>query len=172
LGFSQGLKLLPHLQSALGICVLIALAWALSEDRRAFSWRIVLGTLMLQAGIALLLLKLPVVRDALFRLNGVVTALSAATGAGTSFIFGYMGGGPAPFAVTHPANMINLAFGILPLVMVISALSAILWHWRVLPVVVHGLAAVLKRTLGLGGAVGAELADGLRVVAMALREDP
>ena len=74
--------------------------------------------------------------------------------AGTSFIFGYLGGGPAPFTVTHPANMINLAFGILPLVMVISALSAILWHWRILPAVVHGLALVLKRTLGLGGAVG------------------
>jgi CNT family concentrative nucleoside transporter len=50
--------------------------------------------------------------------------------------------------------MINLAFGILPLVMVISALSAILWHWRVLPIIVHGLAIVLRRSLGLGGAVG------------------
>ena len=65
-----------------------------------------------------------------------------------------MGGGPAPFTVTHPANMINLAFSILPLVMVISALSAILWHWRILPAIVHGMAVVLKRTLGLGGAVG------------------
>ena len=114
----------------------------------------VVGTLLLQAGIALLLLKLPMIRDALFRLNGVVTLLSTATSAGTSFIFGYLGGGPTPFTVTHPANMINLAFGILPLLMVISALSAILWHWRVLPVIVHGLALVLRRTLGLGGAVG------------------
>ena len=146
--------MLPHLQSALGICAIIALAWALSEDRRAFNWRIVAGTLLLQLTIALALLKLPVIRDALFRLNSVVGALTQATGAGTSFIFGYMGGGPAPFTVTHPANMINLAFGILPLVMVISALSAILWHWRILPTIVHGMAVVLKRTLGLGGAVG------------------
>ena len=145
---------MPHLQSALGLCVLVALAWALSEDRARFPWRMVVGTLLLQAAIALLLLKLPMVRDTLFRVNGLVSTLSSATGAGTSFIFGYMGGGPAPFTVTHPANMINLAFGILPLVMVISALSAILWHWRVLPVIVHGLAVVLRRTLGLGGAVG------------------
>jgi len=145
---------LPHLQSALGICAIIALAWLLSEDRRAFNWHIVAGTLLLQLAIALALLKLPVIRDALFRLNSVVGALTQATGAGTSFIFGYMGGGPAPFTVTHPANMINLAFGILPLVMVISALSAILWHWRILPTIVHGMAVVLKRTLGLGGAVG------------------
>ena len=146
--------MLPHLQSALGICAIIALAWLLSEDRRAFNWHIVAGTLLLQLAIALALLKLPVIRDALFRLNSVVGALTQATGAGTSFIFGYMGGGPAPFTVTHPANMINLAFGILPLVMVISALSAILWHWRILPTIVHGMAVVLKRTLGLGGAVG------------------
>jgi CNT family concentrative nucleoside transporter len=146
--------LLPHLQSALGICAIIAIAWALSEDRRAFRWRMVAGTLLLQLVIALLLLKLPVVRDGLFRLNGVVGALTEATGAGTSFIFGYLGGGPAPFTVTHPADMINLAFGILPLVMVISALSAILWHWRILPAIVQGMAVILKRTLGLGGAVG------------------
>jgi CNT family concentrative nucleoside transporter len=150
---------LPHLQlvqlqSLLGICVIIGCAWALSEDRRAFSWRMVAGTLLLQATLALLLLKLPMIRDVLFRVNGLTAALSTATGAGTSFIFGYIGGGPAPFTVTHPANMINLAFGILPLVMVISALSAILWHWRVLPIIVHGMAVVLRRSLGLGGAVG------------------
>ena len=144
---------MPHLQSALGICAIVALAWVLSEDRAKFSWRMVAGTLILQAAVALLMLKLPVLRDALFRLNGVATALSTATGAGTSFIFGYIGGGPAPFDVTHPANMINLAFSILPLIMVIGALSAILWHWRILPVIIHGLAAVLRRTLGLGGAV-------------------
>jgi CNT family concentrative nucleoside transporter len=145
---------LVQLQSVLGICVLIAVAWALSEDRRAFNWRFVAGTLLIQAALALVLLRVPPVRDMLFRLNGLVGVVSAATGAGTSFIFGYIGGGPAPFTVTHPANMVNLAFSILPLLMVISALSAILWYWRILPTVVHGLALVLRRTLGLGGAVG------------------
>ena len=145
---------LVQLQSLLGICVLIAGAWAISEDRRAFNWRFVAGTLLLQGALALILLKVPIVRDLLFRLNGLVAVLTTATGAGTSFIFGYIGGGPAPFTVTNPANMVNLAFSILPLVMVISALSAILWYWRVLPAIVHGLAAVLKRSLGLGGAVG------------------
>ena len=143
-----------QLQSLLGIFVLIAFAWLVSEDRKSFHWRFVVGTLLIQATLALLLLKVPVIRDLLFRLNGLVGALSSATGAGTSFIFGYIGGGPAPFTVTHPANMINLAFSILPLIMVISALSAILWYWRILPFIVHGLAAVLKRSLGLGGAVG------------------
>jgi CNT family concentrative nucleoside transporter len=145
---------LPHLQSALGICAIIAVAWLVSEDRKLFNWRMVIGTLLLQAATALLLLKVPFARDVLFGLNGVVSAIATATSAGTSFVFGYMGGGPAPFATTNPGNMINLAFSILPLIMVIAALSAILWYWRVTPMIVRCLAYVVKRATGLGGAVG------------------
>jgi CNT family concentrative nucleoside transporter len=96
----------------------------------------------------------PVVREALFALNGVVTALTIATKAGTSFVFGVVGGADPPFAVTNPRGMVNLAFGILPLVIVISALSALLWHWRILPVIVKAIAFVLRQLLGVGGAVG------------------
>jgi CNT family concentrative nucleoside transporter len=148
-----------HLQSALGIIAIIALAWALSEDRRAFSWRMAAGTLLLQAAIALLLLKVPVARDALYGLNAVVTAVTTATNAGTSLVFGYMGSGPTPFAVTNPANLVNLAFTILPLVIVIAALAAILWYWRISPMIVRAMALVLKKTLGLGGAVGLSAAS-------------
>jgi len=144
----------PHLQSALGIGAIIGCAWLLSEDRRAFSWRMAVGTLLLQAAIALLLLKVPVARQALFGLNAVVAAVTTATNAGTSFVFGYMGAGPVPFAVTNPANLVNLAFTILPLVMVIAALAAMLWYWRITPFIVHAMALVLKKTTGLGGAVG------------------
>jgi CNT family concentrative nucleoside transporter len=148
-----------QLQSLLGICAIIGFAWAVSEDRRAFSWRMVLGTLLLQAAIALLLLKVPVARDALYGLNAVVTAVTAATNAGTSFVFGYMGAGPAPFAVTNPANLINLAFTILPLVMVIAALAAMLWYWGITPFIVRLMARILKKTVGLGGAVGLSAAS-------------
>ena len=146
--------MLPHLQSALGICAIIAFAWAFSEDRKDFNWRMVVGTLILQAATALLLLKVPVARDVLFGLNGVVGAVAQATAAGTSFVFGYMGGGPAPFATTNANTMVNLAFSILPLIMVIASLSAILWYWRITPRIVACLAFVVKRTMGLGGAVG------------------
>jgi CNT family concentrative nucleoside transporter len=156
---SRGLNVLPHLQSALGIVAIIGCAWAFSEDRRAFSWRMVLGTLLLQAAIALLLLKVPVARDALYGLNAVVTAVTAATNAGTSFVFGYMGAGPTPFAVTNPANLINLAFTILPLVIVIAALAAMLWYWGITPFIVRLMARGLKKTVGLGGAVGLSAAS-------------
>ena len=88
-----------HFQSALGIAVIIAAAWLLSENRAAFPWRTVAVGLLLQIALALLLLKIPPARNALFALNGVVDALSAATRAGTAFVFGYVGGAAPPFAV-------------------------------------------------------------------------
>src|SRR5271165_5093045 len=96
---------LLHLQSALGIAVILALAWVLSENRRAFPMRTVVAGLALQFSLALLLLKIDVARNALFSLNGIVDALMQATRAGTSFVFGYVGGAPAPFAVTNPAGL-------------------------------------------------------------------
>lgn len=146
--------MLPHLQSLLGIVVILLAAWLMSENRRAFPFRTVISGLALQIGLALLLLKVPVAREALFALNGVVTALTIATKAGTSFVFGVLGGADPPFTVTNPRGMVNFAFGILPLVIVISALSALLWHWKILPIIVKGVAFVLRKLLGVGGAVG------------------
>ena len=152
--FGPGSGLVPHLQSLLGIVVILLAAWLFSEKRRAFPFRTVVSGLALQIGLALLLLKVPVARDGLFALNGVVRALTVATRAGTSFVFGMVGGADPPFTVTNPSGMVNFAFGILPLVIVISALSALLWHWKILPIVVKGVAFVLRKLLGVGGAVG------------------
>lgn len=146
--------LFAHLQSALGILAIIAVAWAFSENRAAFPWRTVVTGLALQIALALLLLKVQPARDALFSLNGIVDALTQATRAGTSFVFGYLGGGDAPFSVASPRNLTNFAFGILPLVIVISALSALLWYWRVLPLIVNGLSWGLRKIMRIGGAVG------------------
>lgn len=143
-----------HLQCALGLAVLIGVAWALSEDRRAFSWRLVATGVALQLAVAIMFLEVPPARDALFALNGVVDALADATKAGTSFTFGFVGGGDPPFAVTAQQNMGSLAFQALPLVLVMSALSALLWYWRVLPVIVKGFAYVLQKAFAIGGAVG------------------
>jgi concentrative nucleoside transporter, CNT family len=146
--------LLLHLQSALGIVVILTAAWIFSENRRAFPVRTVVVGFALQIALALLLLKVPFARNVLFSLNGVVDALAAATKAGTAFVFGYVGGAPAPFTVANPAGMTSFAFQILPLVIVISALAALLWHWKILPIVVNGFAWGLRKTMGIGGAIG------------------
>ena len=146
---------MPQLQSAFGLGVLVLIAWVLSENRRAaLSWRLIAAAVALQIGIALLLLEVPPARTALYSLNAVVDALTQATQAGTSFVFGYVGGGPDPFDITKPMNVYSLAFQALPLILIMSALSALLWHWRVLPVIVKGFAWILQRALFIGGAVG------------------
>ena len=72
-------------------------------------------------------------------------------GFGTGFVFGYLGGGPLPFAETSPGASFVLAFRALPLVVVISALSALLFHWGVLQRVAQGFAWLLRRSMGLSG---------------------
>jgi concentrative nucleoside transporter, CNT family len=144
-----------QLQSAFGLVVLVAIAWALSENRRgALSFRLIAAALGLQIGLALLLLEVPVARDALYSLNVVVDVLSRATRTGSSFVFGYVGGGEPPFDVVRQQNLGSLAFQALPLLLLMSALSALLWHWGVLQVIVRGIAFALEKSLGIGGAVG------------------
>lgn len=153
--------ILLALQSLFGLAVFVALAWALSENRRLFAWKMVAAGLAAQIIIAIAFLQVPFMRSAMLALNGVVDALMQATRAGTSFVFGYLGGGPTPFQTTNPAAGFSLAFQSLPIVLVISALAALLWHWRVLPLLVGALSAALKRTLNIGGALG--LASGANV---------
>jgi CNT family concentrative nucleoside transporter len=144
----------PNLQSTLGLAVFIALAFALSEDRRRFPWRTAFPALLLQIILAAALLKLPPFKSFFLALNELLLALEKATQAGTAFVFGYLGGAPAPFPENGKASSFVLAFRALPLVLVVSALSSLLFYWRILPWVVRGVSLMLRKTLGVGGAVG------------------
>ena len=150
-----------QLQSALGLCVFIAIAWALSENRRAFPWQTVVVGLGLQVVLAAALLGIPAMREALLSLNVIVDAIQSATAKGSSFVFGYTGGGTPPFEVKNPNAMVTIAFTVLPIVLVMSALSALRWHWRVLPVVVKGFALALERSMKIGGALGVGCASNI-----------
>ena len=142
------------IHAAAGITGLVVLAWLMSEQRRAVPWRAVAAGLALQLVLAVVMLRLPLAKGALLSLNDGMLALEQATEAGTSLVFGYLGGGKAPFAETDPASSFILAFRALPLVLVISALSALLFYWRILPLVVRGFSWVLERAMGIGGVVG------------------
>jgi len=141
-------------QSLVGFFVLHALAWALSEDRKTVAWRPVIGGMLLALGLGVALLKAPVIKNAFMALNDALAALETATREGTTFVFGFLGGGPLPYAETYPGATFVLAFRALPLVLVVSALSALLFHWRVLPWIVRGFSLVLQKTMGVGGAIG------------------
>jgi CNT family concentrative nucleoside transporter len=124
-------------QSVFGCCSFIAMAWLLSENRRRVSARLVAKGLLLTFATGLVLVNVPFSRDVFALLNRMVLALQEATADGTSFVFGYLGGGPLPFAESYHGSSFILAFQALPLVLVMSALSSLLFYWKVLPVVVR-----------------------------------
>src|SRR5512134_1114686 len=111
--------MLLTLQSAFGFAAIVAIAWLLSEDRRAMPWRIVISGAVLQIVLAAALLKLPLFRELFLALNEVLTALERATREGTRFVFGYLGGGPQPFEERPGTSSFALAFRALPLILVV-----------------------------------------------------
>ncbi|HLY55733.1 MAG TPA: nucleoside transporter C-terminal domain-containing protein [Stellaceae bacterium] len=142
------------MRGIVGILVLLLLAWAMSEDRWRVPWRAVVGGVALQFVLAVVLLHLPGAASAFLLLNRGVEALQAATDQGTRFIFGYLGGGATPWDAAHPEAGFILAFQALPLVLVISALASVLFYWGILQRIVAGFAWCLRRSMGVGGALG------------------
>jgi CNT family concentrative nucleoside transporter len=145
---------MPYLQSLLGILVLLAIAWSVSEDRRAVAWRPVAAALLATFVTAVVMLKMPGATRFFGALSDGVDAVVTATRAGTSFVFGYLGGGPLPYELKAPGTEFVLALQALPIVLVMSVLTTLLFHWRILPPIVRGFSWLLERTLNVGGAVG------------------
>jgi concentrative nucleoside transporter, CNT family len=141
------------LQAGVGLLVLLLLAWIASEKRGAISWRFVAATIAAQIVLAVLFLKLPLTAVLFAQLDRGVLAIQHATQAGTTFVFGFLGGGPAPYRERNEGASVILAFQLLPLVIVLSALAALLTYWRVLPAIVRAFAWVFERSLNIGGAL-------------------
>ncbi|SHK36220.1 concentrative nucleoside transporter, CNT family [Roseomonas rosea] len=147
-----------QLQSALGLLALAALAWAAGGFRRPVPWRAVLAGLALQLALGATLLHIPPLRAAFALVGDAVDALARATRAGTSLVFGYLGGAPLPFAETAPGASFVLFFQALPIVLLVGALSALLYHWRVLPALVRLMSRALRAAFGISGACGVSVA--------------
>ena len=144
---------MQSLQSAFGVFALLGIAWIVSEDRRGVAWTQAAVALLVTFATAVLLLKVPPVARAFGAINNAVDAVSAASKAGTSFVFGYLGGGQLPFELKVPGAEFVLALQALPIVLVMSVLTTLLFYWGILPPVVRGFSWVLERTLKVGGAV-------------------
>lgn len=141
-----------NLQSLLGLLMIVAACWGLSENRRVFPWKLTLGAIAVQAALVLALFAIPGSQNVLAAVTGAVDGLNTATQRGTQFVFGYLAGGDQPYAVSNPPALFTFAFQVLPLILVISALSALLWHWKILKWITHGFGILFQRTMGLGGA--------------------
>ena len=154
---------LQSLQSLLGVFAIIALAFVISENRRAVPWRQVLTGLGVTFALALVMLKVPESQSAFNAVSRIVDVVAAATKAGTSFVFGYVGGGTLPFDPKTPGADFILAFQALPVVLVMSVLSSLLFYWRIMPPIVRGFSWALEKTLDVGGAVGLSTAANIFV---------
>jgi len=146
------------MRGLLGILFLLFLAWVLGERRRGdrerrVPWRTVAAGVGLQAALAVLLMRFAPASHVLLLLNRAALALQEATDRGAAFVFGYLGGGTLPFVETAPGASFILAFKVLPLVLTISALSALLYYWRILQVITRAFAWVLRRSMGISGAL-------------------
>ena len=142
------------IQSVIGLFVFVFIAWLMSENRRQVRFKTMLAGIAIQLIVGIILLKLSFFRDLFLLLNRLVLSLEESTAAGTSFVFGYLGGGNLPFAEKFPGASFILAFRALPLILVMSALSSLLFYWKILPMTVRGFSWALRRTLKLGGAEG------------------
>jgi CNT family concentrative nucleoside transporter len=140
--------------SLLGLACFLLLAVALSRRRQAIRPRAVLAGVALQAALTLLLLRVPAIAAGLLWLSGGVAVLQAATDEGARFMFGYLAGGPQPFATSGAGSDFIVAFRVLPLILVVSAISAVLFHLRVLPWLIGKMARGLQKSLGLSGPLG------------------
>ncbi|HYF21790.1 MAG TPA: nucleoside transporter C-terminal domain-containing protein [Caulobacteraceae bacterium] len=143
---------LENAQSLTGVVFVLFACWLMAEQKKRFPVLLMLGALAVQAGLVFLLFGVPAAQAGLDAVNAAVDNLAAATRRGTQFVFGYLGGGPQPYAVADQRALFVFAFEVLPLILVISALSALLWHWRILKWITQGFGLLFQRTMGLGGA--------------------
>ena len=142
------------IRSVSGLLIFAGFAWLMSENRKKAGIKTAVLGILLQLAVGLVLLKLPLFREFFLLLNRLVLTLEEAVTAGTSFVFGYLGGADLPFDEKFPAASYILAFRGLPLLLLMSALSALLFYWKVLPVVVKAFSRALQKTMKTGGAEG------------------
>ena len=144
--------MLSSIQPLIGILTLTLIAILISENRQAKKGRLIVTGICVQFIFAFALLKVPLIKEAVALLNKGVLALQKASEAGTSLVFGYLGGGALPFAENQPGAAYVLAFQALPLALFISAFAALLYHWQILPKFVQIFSTLLEKTLKMNGA--------------------
>ena len=147
---------MEYLQPTIGFFSLLFLGAIFSENIKAIKLKYVVSGVLIQLILALLLLRVDLVGSFFEYLSDGVMVLKAANDYGTGFVFGYLADGApnAPFDITNPGGTFIFAFGGLTLIILMSAISALLWHWRIIPIIVNALSVLFKRPLNVGGPIG------------------
>jgi len=140
-----------NVQALAGVALILGLCWLVSENRKRFPLLLAVCAIAIQLVLVFVLFKLPAMRSALQGVNGAVEGLASSTQAGTNFVFGYLSGTTPPYTETNPGAGFLFAFRVMPVILVVCALSALLWHWGILKWLAKGLGFLFQKTLGLRG---------------------
>jgi len=142
------------IQSLIGIVVLILIALPFSESIQEIKVKFIFYALLIQTSLAFILLEIPFISSFFDVMSIAVESLRLSAIEGSSFVFGYLGGGEAPFEVSNNQNLPIFAFTFLPMLIFLSALSALLWHWKILPFLIKLLAKLFEKPLDAKGPIG------------------
>lgn len=140
-----------NVQALAGLAVTLGLCWLVSENRKRFPWLLAIGAIIVQVGLVLLLFGLPQAQAMMRGVNGAVEGLSSSSQAGTAFVFGFLAGGDPAFNAANPGAAFVFAFRVMPVILVVCALSALLWHWGILKLAARAFGFIFQKTLGLRG---------------------
>ena len=142
-------------QIVVGFIGLVCIAIPFSQNRSSINYRHIVAAIFLQITLAFALLKIPFIVQIFAYLSEGVTALQAATQEGAEFVFGYLSNSStSPFEISGTGNSMIFAFQILPLIIVISSLSALLWFWNVLPLIIRAISKIFEKLFNIGGPIG------------------
>ena len=140
-----------YLQILIGFIGLVALAIPFSDNYKQINYKYVLYGIVSQFILAAILLKLPFIITFFEILGNGVTILQNATVEGANFVFGYP---PTDTEFAYRSLLETFAFGVLPYIIVMSCISAILWHWGILPYIVNIISKGCQKLFNIGGPVG------------------
>ena len=145
------MEIQTYLQIFIGFIGLVALAIPFSDNYKQINYKYVLYGVLSQFILAAILLKLPFIISFFEILGNGVTILQNATVEGASFVFGYP---PTDTEFAYRSLLETFAFGVLPYIIVMSCISAILWHWGILPYIVNIISKGCQKLFNIGGPVG------------------
>ncbi|PTS91215.1 MULTISPECIES: NupC/NupG family nucleoside CNT transporter [unclassified Caulobacter] len=140
-----------NVQALAGLALTLGLCWLVSENRKRFPWVLAVGAIVVQVGLVLLLFGLPQAQAMMRGVNGAVEGLASSSQAGTAFVFGFLSGNDAAFNAANPGAAFVFAFRVMPVILVVCALSALLWHWGILKLAARAFGFIFQKTLGLRG---------------------
>ena len=149
------MTIIPFLQIIVGFIGLVCIAIPFAQNRSSINYRYIFVAIIFQIILAFALLKIPFIVQTFAYLSDGVTALQSATQEGAQFVFGYLSNtSSSPFESSGAGNSMIFAFQILPLIIVISSLSALLWFWNILPLIIRAISKVFEKLFNIGGPIG------------------